>query len=131
MDLLIYNMDHWMDDSNAYVKAHLRIESDTSLTPSQILKSKGVLTDKYNARYQRGDVVEVGPDGRYANQTNPKFKVVHLPGVKNLGYLTEAEMDGQKMVKRRRYAVDTGLADKASFPNVADLSITDKVVSIG
>lgn len=43
MDLLIYNKDHWMDVGDAYIKAHLQIENDKTLTAEQIIKSKELL----------------------------------------------------------------------------------------
>ena len=136
MDLLIYNKDHWMDVGDAYVKAMLAIESDKTLTPEQILKKKEILAQKYAARYRRGDIVEVAEDGRYANQMNPAFKVVHLPGIKPDYSLMKSQFDGEKIVKVRQYAVDATLADQVNVTKIADASLVDKsvverVVAIG
>ncbi len=54
-EFLIYNKDHWMD----------------SLSTAEIIervKDNEHFQAKYNARYQRGDIVEVQPDGHWTNR---------------------------------------------------------------
>lgn len=76
-EFLIYNKRHWMDD----------------LTPTQIegfrLKYNNQnkeWLDKYNARYQHGDIIEVRPDGFWTGPTargfnKEAFQVVSVPGL--------------------------------------------------
>lgn len=77
-DLLIYRGPHWMDDSNAYTTAHLRIENNLLLTSSEIIQGKEELTDHYNNRYRKGDIVEVYPEGAITEKPSLNNKCVAL-----------------------------------------------------
>ena len=60
-EFLIYNKEHWMD----------------ALTPKQIKHHclrHPKFRQKYNARYQRGDIVEVRPDGFYTGANAKGFR---------------------------------------------------------
>lgn len=150
-ELLVYNRDHWMDDNDAYTNAHLRIEQDDSLTPAQIIKSKENLTNKYNARYQRGDVVEVRPDGFWTDGTRKgfgehAFALVVIPGLslKDAEKYTEShesiedlglETEKRTILKRRKYQIDMeqvvlAVDKKATISQLDDISIADKSVIV-
>ena len=73
-EYLTYNMTHWMD----------------KLTPEQLKQNQmkySYWDEKYNARYQKGDIVEARPDGFF---TGPKahgwdhnaFRLIIVKGLK-------------------------------------------------
>ena len=83
--------------------------------------------EKYAGRWQKGQVVEIRPDGFWGKGPYPRtdvFRVVLLPGVK--------EADVQKYLdpgttERRRYRVDTGATkDVETVTGIKTLSVTDK-----
>ena len=74
-EFLIYNKTHWMElpsksnpSMTGYERNHFVIDNNDSLDTSQKIKSKDLLTRKYNARHQVGDIVEArrdnGPRGK-------------------------------------------------------------------
>jgi len=99
-EFLVYNKEHWMDN----------------ITPerfSELVKREGdEFIKKYNSRYQKGDIIEVRPDGFWTDGRrkgfgSEHFALVCVPGlsVRDAQKYTEAvELDGLP-VKRRRYAV--------------------------
>ena len=98
-EFLVYNMENHMD----------------RMTPERFrelsYRDKNFLA-KYNARYQRGDIVEVRPDGFWTDGRRKGFGSKHfaliiVPGlsIRDAEKYTEAvELDGL-ITKRRRYAV--------------------------
>ena len=101
MELLIYNKEHWMD----------------SLTQEEITeqsKTNEHFMEKYNSRYQRGDIVEVREDGYWDQRGFNKnaFAVVRVEGINPEKYLMEPQMNGDSIIKRRKYNVNT---DRVTF----------------
>ena len=95
MELLIFNKPHYMD----------------SLTLEEIAK---IPAAKYNARYQRGDVVERRLDGFWNKRGCGKesFSVVKVPGVEVTYDITKPledlkDPENPVTLKRRQYNVDT------------------------
>jgi len=119
-ELLIYDKDHWMD----------------SLTEEQIAKlvsENKEFQSKYDERYQRGDVIEVRPDGYWTGEkakgfNRNAFRVISVPNIsrENLEYLTESLADGDDIKKARKYNISTGLDSKVTVTNMGNLSITEK-----
>lgn len=72
-EFLIYNKDHWMD----------------SLSVEQVaerIAEKSTFEVKYRSRYQRGDIVEVRPDGFFTKTLKGDlskwpFRVISIPGL--------------------------------------------------
>lgn len=122
-ELLIYDKEHWMD----------------KLSPTEV--SKLTPHDKvgYDARYQKGDVVEIRPDGFWTGPTargfnQDAFRVIALPGVsvKSVEKYTETQtdptIDGEAFIlkKKRRYNIQDGLSQKISTKSLQNITITDK-----
>ena len=138
-EFLIYNKDHWMD----------------ALTPQQLdeycLKHLNFM-DKYEARYQRGDVVEIHEDGFWGTGPYPRtdvFRVVRVSGMSVQDAkqyhipLEKVEFDLDKdgkiqydeennpitkttMLKRCRYSVLSGDGKDVKIETIAKFSILDK-----
>ena len=115
-EFLIYNKNHWMDVMTAERYAEL------IKRPS--------FAEKYLARYQRNDVVEVRPDGFW---TGPKakgfnkeaFRVISVPGLK-----PDEKYMGASAHKRRRFSISTGaLQEVTVVSNINDLTIMDKGIN--
>jgi len=113
-EVLIYNGTHWMDKLTAEQLAEYAKKYDN-------------WGEKYAGRWQKGQVVEIRPDGFWGKGPYPRtdvFRVVLLPGVK--------EADVQKYLdpgttERRRYRVDTGATkDVETVTGIKTLSVTDK-----
>ncbi len=98
---------------------------------------------KYDARYQRGDIVEVRPDGFWTDGKRkgfgaPDFALIVIPGVsvvdaQGLMKPLEDNTDQGKplLLKKRQYKVDMAQvilsADKkAAFATVIDAPLVDK-----
>jgi hypothetical protein len=88
--------------------------------------------DKYNARYQRGDVVEVRPDGYWTGPTAPGydkgvFLLVTVPGLsfKDAKHYGDALEEDGKIHKRRKYSF-SNVTDKQTFSEISKISVTDK-----
>lgn len=66
-EFLIYNTTHWMD----------------KWTPEEVAKLDTKQMAKYNARYRKGDIVEVYPDGRCIEKPSPnsKMAIIKVPGL--------------------------------------------------
>ena len=87
---------------------------------------------KYNQRQQRGDVIEVQPDGYWTKDKGfnlASFVVVAVPGIKPAdvrGYSHQlTDIDGN-VIKRRAYSIDIGsLTFKGGIATVNNL---DKVI---
>jgi len=118
-EFLIYNKDHWMDALNqeqldGYVEKYPKF------------------MDKYNARTQRGDVIEVRPNGYWTgpkahNYNKSIFLLVTVPELK----FEDAEKYGKpltwesKLIKKRKYNF-SNVVDKQIFNNISEVSITEK-----
>ena len=115
-EFLIYDQAHWMDkltseDVTAYCEKYPNFQV------------------KYDTRYQRGDVVEVRPDGFWTGQkargfNQDAFRVVVVGGL--------SEKDAKHYIestetKKRRYSISTGSGTKIQIESsINDLNITDK-----
>ncbi len=117
-EFLIYNKDHWMD----------------ALTQTQIdeyVQKYPNFMDKYDARYQRGDIVEVRPDGFYTSTLKGDlskwaFRVVVVTGLKAENKYMEATL-----TKRRRYNILDGMTKTVhTVSKIEDITLTDKSLSV-
>jgi len=97
-ELLIYNNIHWMD----------------GLTQNEIdiySKKDENFQKKYDARYQKGDIVEVREDGFWDTRGFNKnvFCVIKIAGLENSNYLMEAYEtvldEIRSLIKRRKYTL--------------------------
>ena len=134
-DLLILNIDHWMD----------KLTEDDLV---EYTKKHSNFMDKYNRRSQKGDVIEVQEDNHWADtQTGKgKFKILRLPGVKKvdaihyvdkLEKLTGVSVEGEpqyETVRRFKYRVDTSTLDaklatlsKVEQPTATDVHKVEKI----
>ena len=134
-DLLILNLDHWMDKLTAQEVADRE-------------KASPGFQAKYNRRSQKGDVIEVQEDNHWADsQTGKgKFKILRLPGVKKvdaihyvdkLEKLTGVSVEGEpqyETVRRFKYRVDTSTLDaklatlsKVEQPTATDVHKVEKI----
>ena len=138
-EFLIYNKEHWMD----------------SLTEEQIkeyIAKRPKFLEGYEARYQRGDVVEVRPDGYWTGEKAKKYRkdaflMVSVPGIsfeeakqyqKPLTQefpvsvwnkeINDYETDWvRKTIKTRRFNFGE-LSDKQEFGSLSQITITDKII---
>lgn len=122
MELLVYNKAHWMD----------------ALTPQEILdraKADEHFQAKYDSRYQKGDIVDVKPDGHWTEKHgyNKKcFVVVKIDKKTVDERFTESQDSGDVLVKQRRYWANVDLLTfdvdkKVTVTTISDAEITDKV----
>jgi len=101
------------------------------------------IEQKYNARIQKGDIIEVRPDGYWTGPNALPFKteklcVVSVPFVsyeKAIQYM-DGEYTYDIMTKKRRYSVDHTQLNFdenkiAIIPNVGQLNILLRDKSIG
>lgn len=126
MELLIYNKSHWMDA--------LTVEEVTNMA-----KANEHFQAKYDALYQKGDIVEVREDGYWTEQhgyDKSSFAVVEVDKVPVDESLMKAQEDvtdpeNPVLLKRRQYSVDTTkvafVDEKAAVTKIDDAEITDKV----
>lgn len=138
-EFLIYNKEHWMD----------------ALTQEQLdgyVQKYPKFMDKYNARNQRGDVVEVRPDGYWTGSKAPGydksvFLLVTVPGLKfddakkygepltvqfPVSVLNEdtGEFEDEwqsRLIKKRKYSFNN-VIDKQIFNNISEVTITEKTL---
>ena len=117
-EFLIYDKDHWMDKLN-------QAEYDEQMKHPHF-------AEKFLARYQRGDIVEVQSDGFYTSTLKghllkSPFRVVSIPGVKPDKMYMEPVMQGNVILKRRRFSIPTGVSQKiTTVASMNDLTLTDK-----
>ena len=128
-EFLLYNKDHWMDAlSQADINEH-------------IAKNKH-FQQKYDSRYQKGDVVEVRPDGYWTDGTRKgfgsnSFALLTIPGMslEDAKKYTEPEEiienEIRTTVKRRKYQIDLAQVSlsvdkKAQVADVASAHMIDK-----
>jgi len=132
-EFLIYNKTHWMD-------AMSQAEVDAKITVNPKWQTK------YEARLQKGDIIEVREDGYWSVKRKgfaaPTFALVCVPGVSvedakhymepqetivNAGTKNEV----RSLLKRRRYQVDLqqislSAENSATVSRLADARIRDK-----
>ena len=135
MQLLIFAKGNWMDvvddkGRTGHERVMLKLESEHA--PQ---KSIDIQLAKYARRYQKGDIVEVQPDGFRKNFNRGAFELVNVPGPVDKS-LMDAQMDGGVKVKRRRFNVKTAdvvLGGERTVVAKADLAIVDKskVAAVG
>jgi hypothetical protein len=118
-EFLIYNRDHWMD----------------SLTPEQIAEHKKRdenFQAKYDARYQRGDIVEVRENGAYSGTlkgdlSNWPFRVVVITNHAADEFYAQPVMIGEDILKKARFNIQDGDGLRThTVSNITDVTITDK-----
>lgn len=133
-EFLLYNKDHWMDAlSQAEIDAHIANNKH--------------FQQKYDSRYQKGDVIEVRNDGYWTDGKRkgfgaPTFALMTVPGmsleeakkyvepqetVENAGLENEV----RTTIKRRKYQIDLvqtilSADKKAEAIDVASAHIVDK-----
>lgn len=123
-ELLLYKGPHWMDALN-----EVEIEEYEKKYPN--------FRAKYNRRLRRGDILEVGLDGKWQNPY--EFIHIKLPSIdpKELGYLIERGYEGEvnpektnlpPMVKeRKRYNFQVNFlsdGEKQEIDNAKPLAFT-------
>lgn len=119
-DLLIFDKEHYMD-SWTQEELEKRVEEDP------------LVKEKYDARYQKGDIVECREDGYWSggngrNFNKNAFCVVHVPN-RQMEEYDRPLYDGDTLVRKRRYNIDvsnlvfTGKRASSAFGN---LNITEK-----
>lgn len=117
-EFLIYDRDHWMDKLN-------QEEYDKLMTHPHG-------AEKFLARYQRGDIVEVRSDGFYTSTLNVAtakwpFRVVVVEGLKPDNKYAEPIMQGDTIIKRRRYNISDGATKMVhTVSKIEDITLTDK-----
>lgn len=113
-EFLIYNKEHWMD-------------ALTSEQVAEYVKKYSNFQVKYDSRYQRGDIVEVRPDGFYTSTLKGDlskwaFRVVVVEGLK----ADKMYMEGT-VTKRRRYSIPDGATKIVhTVSKIEDITIIDK-----
>lgn len=102
-EYLIYNTLHWMD----------------KLTPEEVMKRESKdprFRQKYDSRYQIGDIVEQQPDGYWTGPKAKKFRkdvfsLVCAPGMKVNLDLVKPEIlivgEEKQLIKTRKYRIKT------------------------
>lgn len=134
-EFLIYNKAHWMSvlsqqEVEAYIEKHPKF------------------LEKYDARYQMGDVVEVRPDGYWTEAkayNKSAFLLVTVPGLsfkdaKHYGEPLTKERIGQiwneetqkdelhifyDIIRKRKYNFGS-VTDKQIFNGISEISVTEK-----
>lgn len=124
-ELLIYNTEHWMDklsieEIENYKKLYSNFET------------------KYNARYQRGDIIEIREDGYCTKEhgfNKQVFSVIVVPDKKSTE-LSELVLPlyedfihpdvTPRILKRRKYNVEILISDQIITKNFDTLNITVK-----
>ena len=119
-EFLIYDKDHWMDKLNQKEYDKLMAHSHGS--------------EKYLARYQKGDIVEVREDGFYTGTLKGDlsrwpFRVVVGTGLKANKIYMSPIIQGDTIVKRRRYNIQDGITKKIHTVNkIENIKLTDKSI---
>lgn len=106
-EYVIFDKLHWMD----------------KLSVEDVLKRELEDKDfrkKYDARYQRGDIVDAGYDGRFGNMNNPAFTVIKKPGEPvDYKFIEELKESG-RLIKNRKYKVDLDNIGTSSMEDLAE-----------
>lgn len=112
-EFLIYNKDHWCD----------------ALTEKQIkeyVKKYPKFMDKYNARIQRGDVIEVRPDGYWTGPKAPGYDKSVFLLVTKPGLSLEDAKQYQKALYGEETFTQVWLEKQQRFESVSDVKIVKK-----
>ena len=130
-ELLIYNKTvDWMDSPSknnssmtVYERNHFVIDNKIEYTTAQKIKAKDLLTIKYNARHQIGDIVEArrdnGPRGKLEEASYIFVQVPSISLKDAIKYSEPLINATDVMIRRRKYFMDmTGLIPD-SHKNVA------------
>ena len=149
-EFLIYNKTHWYDlpsedtpGLTGYEQNHFAIDIDNKLNVAQKIKAKDILTLKYAVRYQKGDIVEVRPDGYWTGGKRKgfgshAFALVAVPSIsmENARKYMDSQVDladpeNPVLLKRRKYQMDMAQISlssekSAEFADISDAHITDK-----
>ncbi len=83
-EFLIYNKEHWMDVDNAYAVWRKKIEDNPIFTVAERARNLVKFDRKHDARYQRGDIVEIRPDGYWSIEKHfdaKMFALLKVPGL--------------------------------------------------
>lgn len=128
MQLLIYAKEHWMDAvGKDGLTGHERVMLRLEAQHAPQIKIDAQMA-KFAARYQKGDIVEVQPDGFRKNFNREAFELVNVPGPVDKS-LMDAQWDGAKLVKRRKFNVkvaDVLLGAERTVATKTALAIVDK-----
>ncbi len=120
-EFLIYNKTHWYDlpskstpTLTGYERNHLMIDTNSNFSIAQKIKDKDVLTLKYAARYQKGDIVEArrdgGPRGKLEEEAFIFLQVLGINLKTAKGYCILVEDVFGIPVRIQKYFIDmTGL----------------------
>lgn len=140
-ELLVF-CRHYSDDGGwanfSYEQQISKTESDSKLTPEQIMKQKTIIENNHLARSQPGDITAEYEDGWWDNvvMKNPEsrmlvcYSCVKIPGVKPLGYLAKrtAEPDEVRHIyPRRNMIIDAPAAGIVEERTVVSAGIYDKL----
>lgn len=123
-DFLIRNNEHWMDRLTQ-AEVQERIAKDPSFEES------------YKTRYQRGDVIEIGKDGHWADTQHGggKFLIIRVPFLPF--EQAKTYMQEWKGVHRRRYRMwfenisEEEMQKKQVAPYVYQLNAIDELLLYG
>ena len=129
-DFLIKNTNHWMDVlSSEQVIDMINTEKVQSLVERPEEPAYSRFEESYNTRYQKGDVIEVGPDNHWtdAQHGNGQFLIVRVPFFPERQAKTY--MDEWQGVHRRRYRMrfETIAAEQIA-PYVYRLNTIDELL---
>ncbi len=134
-EFLIYNKTHWMElpsknnpSMTGYERNHFVIDNNSSFSTAQKIKAKDLLTLKYNARHQPGDIVEArrdnGPRGKLEEDS---YIFLQIPSIKLKDAIKYSEPlinASDIMIHRRKYFMDMAGLIPDSHKNV---SLTESV----
>lgn len=117
-EFLIYDKEHWMDKMTAERYAELI--------------KRPHFAEKYLSRYQRGDIVEVRPDGFWTGANargfnEDAFRVVSVPGLPP----DKKYMESTGAERRRRFAVSVNDSKVTIRPKMNDVGLQDRGSQIG
>ena len=143
-EFLIYNKEHWMDVDNKYAVWHKKIEDNPIFTDEKQAGNLAKFDRKYEARYQKGDIVEVRPDGSLSVEKHfdsKMFGLLKVPGlsfedakkymesvieIKDIG----TDSESKEIIRKRKYSTsnDFSITKEQQSVSVASANITAKVI---
>lgn len=104
----------------------------TALELSQRILKNPAFEDKYNRRYQKGDIIEVREDGApVTDNEKEKFLLVHLNGVAKADALflmdrLNDKTNPEKIVRRRKYKINFTMLPQ----NIQDEILQGKEITV-
>ena len=142
-EFLIYNKTNWREDP---VTGQTMAEgwiTDKYLVLEQRIKSLYIQQMKYDARYRKGDIIEIHEDGFWTDGKRegwgaPDFALVCVPGM-SLAQAKGMERalfhaDGS-LLRKSQYWMDTKKLSftnsKASVSHIEDAHLKDKELTVG